>query len=131
MKRSRLLLLGAAPLLLASCTQADFQFRVRNGTDQPWLIRVDAKDKNGTRVRQVAPHSDGLAFAWSGSRDVPIELLNDDCTVAAVFEASTDGRFVVTVKPEIEGTAEPYRFNDLWNDPDIIPTSDCGGIVTY
>jgi len=118
-----------AALLVVACSQFDYEFRIRNGTDQVWLIRVPVGGSYGQQlfVRRIQPGAEGLALQWNDTSTPTIELLEGDCNVAGVFEVTADGSLSVATVPGISGTIEPYRFNEQWNVPGIGITVECGG----
>lgn len=47
--------------------------------NQEWRARPELRSS-------IRPFTEGLALNWAGSRDQPIELLNEDCSLAGLFE---------------------------------------------
>lgn len=121
-------------VLLASaygCSSADQQLYIRNNTEEAWLVRVNAGDgSNRQYVRFVQPHVEGLTFSWIATAETQIELLDEDCSVVGLFEATDEETVRVPGIEDIDGTIEPYRWNSQWNVPGIQVTSVCGGSET-
>ena len=103
---------------------------IRNHSSQKWLIRAASGDPelNVNYVRLPQPGAEGLSLFWAGPRNHTIELLELDCSVAGTFEFNGD-QVAVSGIDGIDGSVEPYRFNDQWNVPGIGATIECGGYV--
>jgi hypothetical protein len=109
----------------------DWEFYVRNESDQTWRIKVaiggGAPDTYS--VHEALPGADGVSVQWYGDREARIELLDAMCTVVGVFERDDDF-YIVPGVDGIVGEIEPSGTRmDKWNTPEIGPISECGGSV--
>jgi hypothetical protein len=125
------LLLFFSFVVVGCSTNYDYQLQVKNETGRDWLIRVTGAGPDGeTDVRRINYNAEGLALAWIGPRDKRIELLNDDCSVAGVFESSDGTTMAVPGVPGITGVIQEYQPDSRFGVPGIGITAECGGYMT-
>ena len=119
-----------APPLSWPGFRGDWVMEVSNQSNRVILVRVRSMPDFPDRqfVTRVGIGSDGPAVAWRGSRDVPVQALDSDCTVLATFETS-DG--ITYTAPGIPGLSARikgwYGFGANFTpgfDPQV---GDCGG----
>jgi hypothetical protein len=130
-----LLFLAILSLSLAGCAHGDWEFHVQNTTARDWLIRVAIGGNYGENqywTREVKAGASGPAMDWWGPSDKPIQLLEDDCSVAGVFQLNGDvwsvpaiSGITGTVHPG--GTASDAEWRATFETIDL--SDSCGGVV--
>jgi hypothetical protein len=121
-------LLVTLAVVTACGPRADYELYVVNDTTQSWYIRTDrGQPTPRSWVVRIGPGGRGVTVGWAGTAEHQIELLDENCQPAGIFQGGGASVSVAGIAGVV-GTIQPFG-TSLDRTDDVIATTECGGYM--